>query len=196
MQVTIPQLIRTLEARPGARICTVVTRTRPKMLAKHRITKVPNPYTDGLVRIAHRSIILGAKYENLVNKQRGREGNEEVFNAEALWGGAGAVHTRFTVKHKGTGKLYFAYKPAVAEPEHCPVVIRDQWHDNGRQLSESEVDGLEHYLPVIGTAKKQDVEKEVFWRTLDLTHLIALQSGEVYDIDHSIPATASEVPVN
>ena len=189
--VTIPELIEILEAKNGSKIVGMFTRTAPKMLVKHRKTKEPNKYLDGeLIRLAHRTVILGANYEGLVNKQRAVEGVEETFVAEELWHGKGAKHRVYTVQHKETGEIYFAYKPQVAEPEHAPKVHADEWQFNGVKLTDAEVKDLkENLLTASGDAKKQGLEKQVFWQTLDLDNLMALQyGGEQYIIDHSIPA--------
>jgi hypothetical protein len=194
--LTLPALLSMLEAKPGAKIVGVITATEPKMTVKSRATKEPNPYLDGkLVHMAHRTIILGADYEGLVNKARAAEGVEEPFVAEALWNGKGAKHRMYTVQHVGTGAVYFAYKPQVAEPTHTPKVHADEYQFNGRTLTPAEVADLKaNYLPKPSENKKQAVDKEVFWRTLELCNLVTVQfAGEQYQIDHSVPANVSHL---
>ena len=170
----------------------MITRTRPKMLAKSRVTKEPNPFLPlGVERLALRQVTLGASYEKAVNRQRLRENHDEAghFLPESLWHGQGVHDTAYTVRHKTTGRIYLAVKPAQksadTEAGTVAVVIRDKWEDlaSGREL-DFEAERLADYLPSQGKSQVQDVERDVQWRTIALDSIVELRYGEIYELVH------------
>lgn len=196
MQIVTPeQLIQALLAHPvkGAKCCAIITRTRPKMLVKSRVTKEPNPFPQGVERVALRQVTLGASYEKAVNRQRLAENHDEAgqggFVAESLWNGQGEKHSAYTVRHRKTGRIYLAVKPAQAQANtpagSAAVVVRDQWSDvaTGREL-DFETDRLAEFMPVQGKSNTQDVEQDVLWRTVALDSIEELRYGETYQVLH------------
>ena len=143
---------------------------------------------SGVTRIAARPVTLGANYENAVNTTRLREQGEdaEYFRADALWNGKGERAGAYTVRHRESGRLYFAVKPAqmavdtdVAESGTVAKVHRDKWIDNatGQEL---DVETIRDYLPPIHKAEKQDVEHDVLWRTIAVDSVRELIYGNHY----------------
>ena len=192
MTITLPALIEILEQRAGTKACSVVTVTSPKVNKKHRETGAPCPFKN-VTRLAQRSIMLGANYEAKVNRHRDAEDVTPDFQAEALWKGAGQKHSLYTVSHKGTGKVYFAYLPSQSEGELI-AHPHSEWFADGVPMTDAQIAELKHFLPPLGDAPKQEIEAQVFWRTLDLSNLIELRwGGEVYNVDHSVPATVEYI---
>jgi len=120
----IEAVVAWLENRPnrGAKMIGVISRTLPPMNKKSRIlnaqgVKPPNPFLpEGVIRIAHRTVCIGASFEAAVNRQRLSEADPmdeiEYFHAGQLWRGKGEHASAYTVRHKPSGKLYFAYCPS------------------------------------------------------------------------------------
>jgi len=175
----IEAVVAFLEAYPnrGAKMIGVVSRTEPDMLVKGREDKLPNPWLpEGVIRVAHSTICIGASYEAAVNRQRvaeaGDEGLEdlEYFKAESLWRGRGEHASAYTVRHIPTGKLYFAYRPSQDRVTGMPTKIEDKWTSarTGEVLNHAD---LTQYLKKPGTSKKQEVDRPVPWRTLTLSNV-------------------------
>jgi hypothetical protein len=191
MKVTPHELLALLagtEVR-GAKQATLLTKTFPKMLKKHRLTGEPNPYE--VFRLAYRSVTLGANYEACVNRRRADEADGspvEYFNALDLWNGKGVYHSPYSVQHKETGRIYFAVRPTqkVADTPQGSVatVLADEWRDV-RTLETLDPKTLENYLPVHGKSKRQDVESDVLWRTIALDSILTLKyAGVTYELNH------------
>jgi hypothetical protein len=165
------------------RICVIVTRTRPKLLKKHRVTKEPCPFAE-VERIAERRVVIGADYENCVNRQLDREGAEPEFKAEALWGGAGrhVPGNRFLVElveHTSTKKRYLAFLPLDTD-------VKDRWTCEAGDVDVAALDG---FLPAESTPN-QGTEKAVFWRTVGVENVVQVRCGEIFDIVPEIDAVA------
>lgn len=194
MQLTIDNALEKLIDKPGAKIVTLTSRTRPKLNKKHRLTGAPLPYKQGVERIATRSGIIGCSYESSVNRQRDREGgptddegNVEVFHAEKLWNGKGEHDGPLTVRHKGTGKRYITFKPTNKTHDDGSdgvLIVADQWLDveTGRTLTQAEIDELDYYQTEKKDNKRQGTDREIFWRTIELENILQIRHGDIYDI--------------
>lgn len=74
------ELVLKLQAKRGATFATIVAETDPKL------RKTGNPYS-GVTKVSRVNVTLNFVYENAVNRQREREGNDEQFEAEPrAWG--------------------------------------------------------------------------------------------------------------
>ena len=74
---------------------------------------------------------------------------------------------------------------------------QSEWYNDGVPMTEEQIAELKHFLPVPSDAPKQEVDAQVFWRTLDLSNLVELRyGGEIYNIDHSVPATIEHIQPN
>lgn len=188
----IEGVVAWLEGHPysGAKMVGIVSRTEPDMLQKGREDKEPNPWLpEGVARVAHSTICLGASYEAAVNRQRVAEAGEEgmddleYFNAESLWRGKGEHASQYTVRHIPTGKLYFAYRPSQDRVTGFPTKISDEWTSlrTGEVLEHA---NLTQYLKAPSKAKKQEVDRPVPWRTLTLSNVRHLwYAGHHFIID-------------
>jgi hypothetical protein len=173
----IEGVVAWLENRPnrGAKMIGIISRTKPKMLVKSRDTKEPNPFLpEGVVRVAHRTVCIGASYEAAVNRQRVSEADPmdevEYFNAKSLWRGNGEHASDYTVRHKPTGKLYFAYRPSQDRVTGFPVTIEDKW-TSAKTGEVLDPEMLKQYLPAPSKARRQEVDRPVPWRCLTLSNV-------------------------
>jgi hypothetical protein len=176
MRVTLEEFERRLAEHKGPLPARLMTRTRPKLLVKGRVDKLPCPWKQGVEHVISRRVVLGERYEDCVNAQRYAEGNTEPFKASALWpsreypDGAGERDSEYTVRHKGSGKRYLAVR---LDPEDYEMFATwDFWYDlhTGANIDPRD---LEQYLP-----PRSASESEVAWRTIDLEHI------DRCDIDH------------
>lgn len=180
MKITTAALAALLFNRKGAAFVRIVTATEPKMLVKHRETRVPNPFTGKTVlRIADRHGMIGASYQNAVNNRREAEGHEAAgeFRAESLWNGAGehVEGCKTLVRHRTSGKVYMVFYP-----HRQDSVLGDVWTVDGEVV---EKDALAPFLTASGGSKRQETETQVQWRVIALESLKELQlDGEVYQI--------------
>lgn len=176
-------------------ITTIETSTSLEMLKKSRESGEPNPYLGKVVRRALRHGILNANYENMVNAQRGREtpvGQYMTeFKAESLWNGAGEHigENKVLVRHrlKGTEYLVLLPKAEAIEVEKNesetfgefrPIVYNDRYFhiQDGRGKSEEiNKDILKPYLKTSGNSDKQETEKPIFYRTIELRNVVGIK---------------------
>jgi len=168
-------------AGPVPKIVTLTTRTYPPLLKKNRVTGEPCPYR-GVHRICRRNGIIGCSYENAVNNQRVREAQptnrqDEVlhFHALDLWNGKGRHDGPYTVKHVDRDTRYIVFKPA-QKKDGSLIVNADVWQDEAGNVLN--VADLEHYLPKLSESKRQQVDKPVAWRTIELDNILAVTYGE------------------
>lgn len=185
-RVRVKTFLKTLEQHRGTKIVTLVSKTEPEMVQKHRITGEPNPYFGQVDRICKRHGILGAVYSNAVNNQRLREGQPEVepgvvetFIPEKLWNGKGQHDTRFTVRHSDSGDRYLVLFPR-SDAKGTPVVLEDMYVDRqtGTVLTLEE---LEPFLKNPSSNKRQGTDKKIPWRVIELKNLEQIQlDSEIY----------------
>jgi hypothetical protein len=198
LHLTLPEFLTVLEGLPkGNKIVTLRSATEPKMLVKHRVTKEPNPYPDGVTRLAYRTVYLGANYDLAVNRQREREGTADAdapFIAEEMWKGKGQRTSPYTITHIEKGGVYFVMKPASHADNKSvtgtmPDLLESRWidTDTGLPLTPEQVKELPHYLPPISKSRCQDVEADVLWRAYKAESIIAIHgliAGNVYYLIH------------
>src|SRR5438874_1311947 len=79
----IPEIVRLL-CKKGARPITLSIETPVKLLKKHRISGQACPF-DGINKVSRINGIINFDYESSVNRQLGREGKIENFNAQNNW---------------------------------------------------------------------------------------------------------------
>ena len=185
----IEAVIAHLESFPGAKIVRVTTLTLPKMNVKSRVTKEPNPHTEGVTRRASRIIVLGANYEAAVNRQRANEATDEelpdleYFAAEKLWHGAGEriEGHPMLARYSTTGQVYFCYRPHQDRETGLPDCLADEWR-SVKTGAVIDVDTLIDLLPVPSSAPKQEVDRPVPWRTLHVENMREVVHGEYHFI--------------
>lgn len=73
------ELVRWLEGEnTGAKIVFLVYHSAPDCLKKHRLTKEPSPYGQGLLKVQGLSFTLGANYGNGVNRAMDAAGTDST----------------------------------------------------------------------------------------------------------------------
>lgn len=149
----------------GAKIVSLRTKTEVKMLARGKLT-----FPKGVTKISHRNGIIGASYENCVNNQLTREGQEAVFESKKLWNGKGRTVSKFIVEHTETGKRYIKFLP---NPERTESIYVD--NSTGLEL---DYEVVKPYLPAF-KEPNQGTEKPIFWLTVELDNILGLTSGEL-----------------
>lgn len=185
--LSLQRFVDMLEERPSPVILSVTTLTEPDMVKKHRETGEPNPFLGRVEHLARRPGILGCCYENCVNNQREREASQngetavEYFEAESLWGGAGERAGRCLVRHKKSGLLYIALKPHNASDGS--MALSESVYREPGTLKVYDINDLKPYLKGGGSSSRQEVDREVFWRTIKLENIVqAAVGGQVFDI--------------
>lgn len=160
------ELVEKLAAIRGATFATIVAETDA------RLRKTGNPFT-GVVKVSRVSVTLNSIYENSVNRQREREGNTEVFEAEPRAWGVRMVRDDGTVapivEHKG--KYYVEAKVEKS--------LGYEYIHNGEILDE---DKIVQFLPKKSSGgERQEVEKPVILRDYSVDSIREIRfGGELY----------------
>jgi len=196
MKVTLAELIEVMDAHKGAVIVTMVSETEPKMLVKSRSTGEPTAsrFPQGVRRMAYGRFMFGNDHQGNVRAERGREGHADPMGyvVQGLWvskahpEGAGRHYNRFLVIHVDKpGKFFFRCRPDSDEHGH-PIKIRSEWFAGDAQLTDDEFAELQaDYLPAQGKSKKQEVEKEIPYRTYECDNVLSVTMGGItYELDH------------
>lgn len=200
--LTLPAVIALLDSRPGANIVTMRSKSQARLNKKSRVTGEPCPYPDGVTIYSYGRFILGADYASVVETQRQREdvAEAEPFTAQGLWkskeypDGAGERIDRYTVRHKGTGRIYFAALPQQEAAEvACGSIVRkleSEWICN-RTGNVVDKETLTDYLPPLPKdSGRQGVEVKKHWRTIPVDEVSEIHyGGEVIAI-HPLANTA------
>lgn len=163
----------------GASFVSLVTATTPKLLSKGKKTKQPRPASlNGLRRHAVRNGMIGANYENVVNNQRAREGNEKTFDAHALWNGKGKHVNPFIVEHVGTSKKYLAFYPKHDDGD--VKVSQSSWFVG---VNEVNIEDIAEFLPEPSVSSRQETETNIPWRVVAIDSILSMKiNGETFMI--------------
>jgi hypothetical protein len=174
----------------GSKIVSLATRTRKEpgngMVKKHRLTGQPTTelYPAGVERRAVGRFILGFDYANNVNAQRERENKQADFVAEGLWvskahpEGAGRhdeEYPAYMVYHVDSLKQYLRTRPHQNKQGRI-VKEHDGWFNvaNGQPITGNALADLkENLLDKHGPAKKQDLDKEIPVRCVEVPNIVA-----------------------
>ena len=178
IEAKIEAIIAYLDSYPqgGAKFIGIKTLTSPKLLKKSRITGEPRTIKE-VKRLAFRTVCIAANYENAVNRQRSKESDEtpEMFHVESLWKGAGEKAGKHLVRHKKTGNLYLAYRPSQDKTTGLAKALKDAWYADGNLIDH---DTILDILPAITKAKKQDVIRDVPWRTVNIENIVEIHFND------------------
>lgn len=200
MIVTLQELLAILNERKGAVMLVVETSTTPKMLKKSRTTGDPNPWENGVLRVAIGRFVLNNNYGNNVEAAREKDGHPapEDFQPAGLWvsedfpEGAGYRIGKWLVGHRGKpGQLYFRTRP-LRNPQTGQLdKLRDRYSTNDDRDYEFEGDELEalkrDYLPKPSNSRKQELpeDKQIPYRPYKIEGIVAVHlNGQRYIIDH------------
>ena len=181
MIVTVEQLAAVIEAMQGAQPATMTTRTDANLL------KTGNTLGE-VVKYSKVNVFVGVNYENDVKRQQVREGAEEgTFEAQApKWG---ERIGKKLISHKGN--LYCPVKigSAIEQPRYVQVSTHDV-------LSNEVVAPFKQKKQ--SSAAAQGVDKEIVWRTYNLSNILRLTiGGDTYIVVGSpaVEAARRELPV-
>jgi len=146
MRVSRTVLQTMLAEQKGAKPVTIVAETDPKV--KVGTAKNPSPYRGKtVIKRAKVNGMIGWIYDNSVNNQRAREGNQEFFEVQPRKWGERIKGTPL-VEYKG--KFYLEVK--------VEKVISTEYFVDGELVPTAEI---KPYLPVKSKPKNQGTEKVI-----------------------------------
>ena len=172
------QFVEILRNMKGASFANLVTKTMPKLLKIGKDGRALPQKLQGIQRHAVRNGMLGAQYENIVENQREREGNDEEFQALPLWNGKGKHINAYLVEHEDTKKKYLSFYPRHVEGEVKTEI--SSWFVDGKEVQISEI---QNWLPVGGESSRQETEVKIPWRVFAIDSIVSIKfNGETYMI--------------
>ena len=153
----------------GSDIYTLYTRTKPNLTKKDRVTKEPCPWQKGeIVKVSVVNGFVGVDYESCVNRERDREDKPTDFQAkERAWGtSAGGSLLTHTPKGTEIERKYISFKAQ----NHISTHYEDiQGNEISKELL---INFLNKPSP-----SRQEVDKEVVWRTYMVDSIVALAAN-------------------
>ena len=173
MQLTRSQFADTVTAIKGATFMSLRLRTEPKM------RKTNNPYFGRVEKVSQTNVTVGAIYQNSVNRQSEREGNEKAgdFEAMSLPWGQWLVPNKL-ITHKG--KLYLR---AQVNAHMVPDVT---YEIDGKEATSEQLAELETFIQTrkpSARQKEQGNEKEVKPFTVAIENIEEVtESGATYTL--------------
>lgn len=166
-QVRMGDLVDDLKDIRGAKFASLVLATEPKL------KKTGNPYR-GVTAISQVNVQLNYDYENAVNNQRTREGNNADFESGSTWYvpllREDGTYTPFG-QHKDNGDLYVRARllQNIGETEY--------YDEEGNQIP---IESLQPFMPVKKPSDRHGTEKEIHARTYKLS------SVQAVTVDHTL----------
>lgn len=144
--ITVDELAAILLKKKGARPITF------SAIVDTRARKTGNPY-DQILKFSVVNGFTGHDYENSVNRQLGREGQEQDFNVQArTWG----ENVNGIVVQNGK-KFYLRVRPLRTKK---PIYLTRK----GSKIERVEKDKIEKFLPPVYHAQNQGTIKEIVHR--------------------------------
>jgi len=173
-RITQRQLAGLLAERRGAQAVTIIARTVPEM------RKTNNPWYGRTEKVARVNGMVNWRYENAVNNQRAREGNQEPFAAEPRKWGQRIIGCPF-VEYRG--ELYLEVKVERS--------IEYQYYVDGKPVDAAVI---APYLPKRQESGRQDVERPVVLRDYKLATIeqIAI-GGKLFVIERGAAASVADI---
>ena len=175
MQVNLDGAVAVLSHAAGQWV-TVTMITIPKM--RKKLDGILNPFPQGVECRATRQFQFAVNYGNAVNNQRVREEKIPDFIPDSLWGGKGRWFDRVTVEHIEKHTRYFAAKPRQVGDDGKVVSIVKEWFDvaTGQQI---DVVNVLPWLLSSGNSQRQEVDREVAWRTIAVENVKTFSVGGI-----------------
>lgn len=163
-RANLAEVNRLLQARAGAELLTVITRTIPEMRKKG------NPYHGRILKVSKVNGQIRFNYEAGVQRQQEREGKEANFEAQPRkWGTHVSPHSTFLAHVTKEGFQRFYLRLRVLRSKSVYV------DENGAVI---DPELIKPFLPV-QPPSKQGVESEVIERDYNLDNILALSiAGE------------------
>ena len=153
----------------GADIYTLYTRTDARLRKTSKVDKkIRNPYGK-VFKVATVNGMVNVSYESCVNKQRGREGTVQDFQAKARSFGQQAGGGLLTHQIDGEERKYIQFNP-----RNCLSVVYEDI--NGNEIDKALLaDFISDKKP-----SRQGVEKEIVWRAYKVDSIVALAANKVF----------------
>lgn len=162
--MTIAELKLFLANIKGCSICSITYFISPSCKNKAAAQRIK--------KLSTKTVMLGAKYENAVGNQRIREGNWDVFSSEDYWGGMGQWLQPHVIYHTQKQTEYLVYYPihrdsitGFVEPQ------KDIYYLDGVEVPYGIV---AQFLKPQNPVPKQDTDKHVPWRVIELKNIKSL----------------------
>lgn len=163
-QITVQQFIDMVLERAGAQIVTITTATEPKL-------KRTNPF-GVITKTSVVNGVINFNYQNAVNRQRGREGNDEQFTSAPRQWGQRIEGTPF-VEHNGQHYLTIKVEKTSAPPSYVDAMGQTVNHE----------DLMPHFYASSRGSGRQMVADEVITRDYKLANVTAIKMrGKTYMI--------------
>lgn len=164
---TLATLIGILSLNKGAQIVSLTTQTDAKL------RKTGNPFAMPVTKRSIVNGIVGWNYENAVNRQRDREGNDTSFEAQPRKWGKRLPKLPF-VTHNDEIYLELKVERTLAQPQYQDA--------NGNPLT---AEAVAPFLPEKrSNAEHQGVEREIILRDYKMTSILEIKvGGESYVVE-------------
>lgn len=157
------QLEKVLETK-GATIVTIEAEVVPAM------RKTANPFFGRVTKVSRVNGMIGWNYENSVNNQRKREGDDTEFEAHPRKWGERVAGTPFVV-HKGNTYLEIKVERVLGT-----VYLLDD-----RPVTTEQMESIRKFLPKTREPSRQGVAKTVILRDYNLDNIRAVRkAGQDY----------------
>lgn len=168
--ITQKDLIATLSANKGTTMITIVASVEPQM------RKTANPYFGRVEKVSKVNGVIGWQYENSVNLQRTREGNEADFESMPRTWGTRIAGTPL-VNHKD--RYYLELKV-----EH---VLDTMYFVDGLPATDEQIAGIKSFMPEKKESARQEVEKVIILRDYALDSIVSItMKGKTSEVNPSM----------
>lgn len=170
---TSQAVIQELSAIKGARMVVITAKTEPAMIAG-------SPFKGNCFKLANVSGVINWNYEKAVNRQRGREGLPQTFQAMPRKWGRRLPKLPFVLHtlKSGQTKLYLELKV---------LKSLDHWYEDANGIHLDTV-AVEAWLRP-ASPSRQNVSKEQVCRDYDMNNIVAIKgidTGVTYVIEDNI----------
>jgi hypothetical protein len=152
-------LTNVLKGLKGTTIITIDACVEPTM------RKTNNPFIGRVKKVSRVNGMVGWNYQNSVNNQREREGNEEEFVAHPRKWGERVQGTPF-VTHKG--QVYLELK--------VQNVQGTTYFLDNRPATDAEIEAIQAFMPKRAGSGRQQVDKAVILRDYKMSSIKAFRA--------------------
>ena len=164
--ISSAQLMKILFDVKGARFCTIVTTTEPKMNKKN------NPYFGNLLKTSEANVTMNFIYENAVNNQQIREGNEGTFVVKPRTWGEKIPNTCF-IMHNDQMYMEVKYNAIPSSSYYSTIETNE--------IINKEF--IKPFLPAKKSqAESQGVEKEIIIRDIKISNIREIKINQKHYI--------------
>jgi hypothetical protein len=151
----------------SATFATITANVEQKMLKRN------NPLKNSVItKKVKYNFLLNAIYQNAVNKQREKEGKEADFQSSSNW-------------HE---KVYDGVNGSIVRNKKSPEqtylsgIVRDaevlQYYVDGIAASPEEMEVIKAFKQSSSSAKNQELEKEIIFRTIKIENIIEVRAND------------------